>query len=168
MSWSHVNSWNIFFLAFSEWPLAYFTVIWFFLLMLRFRENKFTLVEGSYYEDLHYCFFLTNSIFQKLVINMMGRSIHAIWVIMLDPTCLMVCYAEQRAARSLLGGRASQKAQRLILFLKLTYKQRAITIFWAADGIATLKTFLSFFDQWMWNVSWVLLLRQCSEIIWWE
>lgn len=77
--------------------------------MLRFRENKFALVEGSYYEDLHYSFFLTNSIFQKLVINMMGRSIHAIWVITLDPTCLMVCYAKQ-SSKEPAGGKGKPKS----------------------------------------------------------
>lgn len=47
------------------------------LFVLRCRRNKFPLIEGSCYEDLHYCLVLTNRILQKLVINVMGRSEHA-------------------------------------------------------------------------------------------
>lgn len=82
-------------------PLTCFIVIWFLLFVLRFRGNRFPLLDGLCYEDVHYCLVLTNKILQKLVINVMGRSEHATWVITLDPTCLMVCYAEQRATGSL-------------------------------------------------------------------
>ena len=149
----------IFFLASLKCPLACFTVIWFFLFVLKCRGNKFPLIEGSYYEDLHYCFFLTNTILQKLVINVIGRSVHAIWVITLDPTCLMVCYAEQRAARSLLGERQAQKLRDSFFSNCLTCKQRAVTILWTANEAATLRTFFSSCDQWVWDVSWAMLLR---------
>lgn len=117
MSWPHIRNWKYFVLLPLKCPLACFTVIWFFV--LRCRGNKFPLIEGSCYEDLHYCLVLTNRILQKLVINVMGRSEHATWVITSDPACLMVCYAEQRAAGAC-WGKDKAEGSETNFFLKLS------------------------------------------------
>lgn len=117
VSWPHISNWKYFVLVSLKCLLACLTVIWFF--GLRCRGNKFSLIEGSCYENLHYCLVLTNRILQKLVIIVMGRSEHATWVITSAPACLMVCYAEQRAAGAC-WGKDKAKGSDANFFLKLS------------------------------------------------
>lgn len=156
-----------FLLASLKCPLACFTVIWFYLFVLRYRGNEFTLIEGSYYEDLHYCFFQTNRIVQKLVINVMGRSKHAIWVITLDPPCLMVCYAEQRVARSLLGERQVKNLIDSFFFqtnLQAESCCHSLNYKWSNNSE-------DFFPLlWPMSVGCKLthVVQGCSKVIWWR
>lgn len=69
---------SIFFSCFFIMAISLFHCHLILSLNAEVQGKQICLVEGSYYEDLHYCLFLTNRIFQKLVINVMGRSVHAI------------------------------------------------------------------------------------------
>lgn len=88
----------------------------------------------------------------------MGRNEHTTWVIMLDPTCLMVCYAEQRAARSLLGERQGKKLKANFVFQLSNLQAESCHHPWTANEATILRNFFYLWPMSLW-LSWSILLR---------